>query len=132
MHEHGNLIGGTWRAGRATLPVVNPSDGAGMGHIARGGAADIDAAVTAAQAAMDGAWGRTDAASRGRLMLRAAELIRRDAERLAALDCADVGKPLRQARVDAIACARYFEYYGRGRPTRCTATPSPTRTATPC
>ncbi len=112
MHEHGNLIGGSWRAGRATLPVVNPSDGSEIGHIARGGATDIDAAVAAARAAMDGAWGRTDAATRGHLLLRAAELIRRDAERLAALDCADVGKPLRQARADAAACARYFEYYG--------------------
>jgi aldehyde dehydrogenase (NAD+) len=45
------------------------------------------------------------------VLLRAADLIRRDAERLAALDCADVGKPLRQARADALACARYFEYY---------------------
>jgi aldehyde dehydrogenase (NAD+) len=112
MHEHGNLIGGRWRAGRATLPVVNPSDGSEIGHIARGGAAEIDAAVAAAQAAMDGPWGRMDPATRGRVLLRAADLIRRDAERLAALDCADVGKPLRQARADALACARYFEYYG--------------------
>jgi aldehyde dehydrogenase (NAD+) len=111
MHEHGNLIGGSWRAGRATLPVVNPSDGSEIGHIARGGAAEIDAAVAAAQAALDGPWGRMDAATRGRVLLRAADLIRRDAERLAALDCADVGKPLRQARADALACARYFEYY---------------------
>ncbi len=112
MHEHGNLIGGTWRAARATLPVVNPSDGSEIGHIARGGAADIDAAVAAAQAALDGAWGHMDAATRGRLMFRAADLLRRDVDRLAALDCADVGKPLRQARADVIACARYFEYYG--------------------
>jgi aldehyde dehydrogenase (NAD+) len=112
MHEHGNLIGGTWRAAAATLPVINPSDGATIGTIARGTAADIDAAVAAARAARDGAWGRTDAATRGRLLLRAAELIRRDAERLAWLECTDVGKPLRQARVDVAACARYFEFYG--------------------
>jgi aldehyde dehydrogenase (NAD+) len=112
MHEHGNLIGGAWRLAQATLPVVNPSDGSEIGRIARGGGAEIDAAVAAAQAARDGAWGRTDAATRGRLLLHAAALIRRDAERLAALECADVGKPLRQARADAAACARYFEYYG--------------------
>jgi len=63
-------------------------------------------------------------------MLRAAELIRRDAERLAALDCADVGKPLCQARADAIACARYFEYYG-GAADKVHGDTIPTRTATP-
>jgi aldehyde dehydrogenase (NAD+) len=111
MHEHGNLIGGAWRAAPATLPVVNPSDGATIGHIARGTAADIDDAVAAARAAMAGPWGRMDAVARGRLMLRVAELLRRDTERLTQLECADVGKPLRQARADVLACARYFEYY---------------------
>ena len=50
------LIGGQWvsAAGGQTLPLVNPSDGSTLCRIARGGAADIDAAVTAAQAARDG------------------------------------------------------------------------------
>jgi aldehyde dehydrogenase (NAD+) len=92
--------------------VVNPSDGATVARIARGTAADIHAAVAAGEAARDGSWGRVDAAGRGRLLLRMAELIRRDGEHLAALESADVGKPLRQARADAAACARYFEFYG--------------------
>ncbi|MCW3473431.1 aldehyde dehydrogenase family protein [Limobrevibacterium gyesilva] len=112
METHGLLIGGEWRAAAETLPVINPSDGAVVGRIARGTAADIDAAVAAGQAALEGAWGRVDAAARGRLLLRMAELIRRDAEMLAGLESADVGKPLKQARADAAACARYFEFYG--------------------
>ena len=48
-------IGGTWRTAAASLPVINPSDGQVMAHIARGTAADVDDAVRAGQAALDGA-----------------------------------------------------------------------------
>ena len=53
------LVGGAWRAGSSgeTLALHNPSDGSLLAEIARGNAADIDAAVTAAQAALDGPWG---------------------------------------------------------------------------
>jgi aldehyde dehydrogenase (NAD+) len=111
MHTHELFIGGRWIATPDTLPVIDPSDGAVIARLARGRAADIDAAVQAGQSALDGEWGRLDAAARGRLMSRMAELIRRDGEQLAALESTDVGKPLRQARGDAAACARYFEYY---------------------
>lgn len=105
-------IGGAWRDAEATLPVINPSHGEVVGQIPRGQAAHIDAAVRAGHAALDGAWGRMDAMSRGRLLLRLAELIRRDIERLARMESEDVGKPLSLARNDANVCARYFEYYG--------------------
>lgn len=112
MNAHQHFIGGTWTGSEATLPVINPSHGQEMARIARGGAAEIDAAVKAGHAAMDGEWGRLDAASRGRLLLKLAELIRRDAEILAQMESEDVGKPITLARNDAQVCARYFEYYG--------------------
>ncbi|AWN45551.1 aldehyde dehydrogenase [Methylobacterium terrae] len=112
MNAHQHFIGGTWVGGEATLPVLNPSHGQEMARIARGGAKEIDEAVKAGHAAMDGEWGRLDAASRGRLMLKLAELIRRDAEILAKMESEDVGKPMTLARNDAQVCARYFEYYG--------------------
>jgi aldehyde dehydrogenase (NAD+) len=112
MRPHAHLIAGRRVEGVATLPVVNPSDGAEIGLLARGAAHEVDAACRAAQAALHGGWGRMTAAERGRILLRLSELIRRDAERLAALESLDVGKPIRQARADAAACARYFEFYG--------------------
>lgn len=112
MSTHAHLIGGRRVAAEATIPVLNPSDGAEIGRLARGTAREVDAACRAADAALNGPWGRITAAERGRLLLRLAELIRRDAERLAALESLDVGKPIRQARADAAACARYFEFYG--------------------
>jgi aldehyde dehydrogenase (NAD+) len=112
MNAHQHFIGGDWVGGGATIPVINPSDGQVMAEIARGGAAEIDRAVAAAEAAMAGEWGRLDAVSRGRLLLRLAELIRRDADALARLESEDVGKPLTLATNDVQVCARYFEYYG--------------------
>jgi aldehyde dehydrogenase (NAD+) len=109
---HQNYIAGRWVASGATLAVLNPSDGAKMAEIARGGVSEIDAAVTAGHAARDGDWGRLDAASRGRLLHKLAELIRRDGETLARMESEDVGKPITLARNDVTACARYFEYYG--------------------
>ena len=71
------LIGGVWREAesRETLPLENPSDGSRLAEIARGGAADIDAAVAAARAARDGAWDRLDAAERGRLLTRMGRIV---------------------------------------------------------
>ncbi|WP_018700201.1 aldehyde dehydrogenase family protein [Amorphus coralli] len=110
----GHLIGREVVPARpdATLPVIDPSTGETFGAIARGTAADVDAAVAAARAALDGEWGALTATQRGRLMIALAGLIRDHADELTALEVRDVGKPVRQARADAIACARYFEFYG--------------------
>ena len=112
MSDAAHLIGGRWTEPAATLDVIDPSDGAAFARTGRGGAAEIDAAVRAGQASLDGAWGRLTATERGRLLTKLAGLIARDAERLARLESRDVGKPMRQARADASACARYFEFYG--------------------
>jgi aldehyde dehydrogenase (NAD+) len=108
------FIAGQWRMGasRETLPLVNPSDGSVLAQIARGDSADIDAAVLAAQAALDGEWGRLTAAERGRLLMRLSARVLAAADDLAQLEALDVGKPLKQARNDAVAMARYFEFYG--------------------
>ena len=108
------LIGGTWQpsTGGETLPLINPSTGAEICQIARGTAADIDAAVTAAQSAQEGDWGRMSATERGRILTRLGQVIADNVATLAALEVMDVGKPLTQARADAVALARYCEFYG--------------------
>ena len=107
-------IGGRWQAAAhgQTLPLINPSDGSTLAHIARGGAADVDAAVRAAQAALDGSWGLLSATERGRILMRMSALVLEQADELARLEALDVGKPLKQARADAVALARYLEFYG--------------------
>ena len=109
-----NFIANRWTApsSGATLPMVDPSDGAPFAAIARGDAHDIAAAVHAAEAARDGAWGRLAPAEKGRLLGRLSRLILDRAEELALIEARDCGKPLKQARADVAACARYFEFYG--------------------
>ena len=109
-----HFIANRWQApaSGATLPMVDPSDGAPFAAIARGTAADVAAAVDAAQAARDGAWGRLAPAEKGRLLGRLSRLILDHAEELALVEARDCGKPLKQARADVAACARYFEFYG--------------------
>jgi aldehyde dehydrogenase (NAD+) len=105
------LIGGRWRAAEATLPLEDPSTGAGIGVIARGTSAEIDAAIDAARHALSGDWGRAAAAERGRILARIGQLVLERADDLAVLEATDVGKPLKQARADALALARYMEFY---------------------
>ncbi len=108
------LINGSWRApvDRETLALIDPSDGSELAQIARGQSADIDAAVSAAQGALDGDWGKATALERGRILTRIGQLVLEHVDLLAELEARDVGKPLTQARADAIALARYMEFYG--------------------
>lgn len=92
--------------------VEDPSEGVHFGRIARGGVAEIDSAVAAAKRAMDSEWGRLSAAERGRYLTRIGRMVESRAEDLARLETRDVGKPLSQSRADAIALARYLEFYG--------------------
>lgn len=108
------FIDGEWVAPQSkdTLPLENPSDGAVIGAIARGGAADVDFAVEAARRSLDGEWGRMPAFERGRLLAKVGRAVLEKVDELARLEAADVGKPLKQARADAVALARYLEFYG--------------------
>lgn len=108
-----NFIGNALRpssSGR-TLPVIDPSDGQPYDEIQRSNAVDIDTAVRAAREGFDAVWGKLSAAERGRLLMRLSLKITEHAEELAAIEQRDCGKPTRQARADALALARYFEFY---------------------
>jgi aldehyde dehydrogenase (NAD+) len=105
------LIGGRWLKPAAHLPVENPSTGELVAEIARGGEWEIDAAVAAAEAALAGDWGRLSATERGRILARIGQMVLSRADALAEIEAQDVGKPLKQARADAVALARYMEFY---------------------
>ena len=93
------------------LPVFDPSDGQVFEEIQRSNAVDIDSAVSAARQCMDAVWGKLSAAERGRLLMRLSHKVAEHAEELALLEQRDCGKPVKQARADASALARYFEFY---------------------
>jgi 4-(gamma-glutamylamino)butanal dehydrogenase len=92
---------------------VSPIDGRIVCQVARGRAADIDAAVKAARASFEtGAWRRLDPKQRKKILRRFAELIRNDVDTLALLETRDVGKPIvNSVAVDVANCADCIEYY---------------------
>jgi aldehyde dehydrogenase (NAD+) len=111
MKQH--FINNRWVAPASgeSIAVINPSNGQTFDHLARGNAQDIDAAVHAARAAFEGAWGRLTATERGRLLQKLSQAMLDHADELAQLESQDCGKPLKQARADVTAIARYFEFY---------------------
>ena len=108
------FIGNRWLAARdeRSLAVVNPADGATFDRIACGGAHEVDLAVAAARAALDGAWGRMTATERGRVLMKIGNSVLDHADELAQLEARDTGKPMTTARSDIAVLARYFEFYG--------------------
>jgi aldehyde dehydrogenase (NAD+) len=95
-----------------TLDVLSPVDGLKFETIPRGEAADVDAAVRAANAALDGPWGKMTALERGRLLMKLGEKVLANHTELSLLEAKDTGKPMTTARTDITVLARYFEYYG--------------------
>ena len=94
------------------IPVLDPSDGQVFAHISRGNAEDIRKAVAAARRAADGgAWSRMAPMERGRLLHKLSDAIINHHDELWQLEMRDCGKPVTQAKADATAVARYFEYY---------------------
>lgn len=107
------LIGGRWQdSAGGTFENLNPATGELLCKVAAGTAEDVDRAVKAARAALDGEWGATPGVARGRLLNRIADLIERDAEQLARLEALDIGKPVGQPQVldvpNAAATFRHF------------------------
>jgi aldehyde dehydrogenase (NAD+) len=95
----------------ATLPVIDPSNGEVFDELQRSNAQDIDEAVQAARQCLDSVWTKVNAMERGRLLMRLSQKVLEHADELALLEQRDCGKPTKQARADATALARYFEFY---------------------
>ncbi|MYK31704.1 MAG: aldehyde dehydrogenase family protein, partial [Boseongicola sp. SB0670_bin_30] len=105
---------GCWEpaSGGRQLALNDPSTGTQLGEIARCDASDVNDAVTSAKASLAGEWGAATAAERGRILSRIGQEVLNAIDSLARMEAMDVGKPLTQARADAVALARYMEFYG--------------------
>ena len=89
----------------------NPYTGEIWGQIARGDAADVERAVTAASAAFAG-WKATSPTSRGKLLVKLASLIEREAEHLGQMEVRDNGKLIAEMAGQAMITAEWYRYYG--------------------
>ena len=108
------FIGGEWVSPRKnkTIPLTNPSNGKIICNISRGDKQDIDDSVQEARKAFEWEWGNQTAVARGRILMKMSAQVMEKADHLARLEAIDVGKPLKQAKADALALGRYMEFYG--------------------
>jgi succinate-semialdehyde dehydrogenase/glutarate-semialdehyde dehydrogenase len=106
------FIGGTWQdaADGRTLPVLNPATGDGIGRVAHAGTTDLDRALAAAEAGF-AIWRDMTPAERSKIMRKAAALMRERADGIAALLTQEQGKPLAEARMEAMAAADIIEWF---------------------
>ncbi|EGX88431.1 aldehyde dehydrogenase, putative [Cordyceps militaris CM01] len=84
--------------GGAELQVENPSTGDHLATVSAAQREDVDKAVTAAQAAFQGAWKAVSPAARGQLLNRLADLVERDADDLASLQALEAGVLFRESK----------------------------------
>jgi aldehyde dehydrogenase (NAD+) len=113
LETHDLQIGGTRSKPSSGLyfQTDNPCSGEVWANVARGSKADVDRAVEAAAAALP-VWNRMRPAERGRRMMRIAELVERDAQRLATLEVRDNGKLYAEMFGQVRLVADWFRYYG--------------------
>ncbi len=112
--EHLMLLDGATvgaRSGR-TYDSVDPFTGRLWARVPDAGVEDVDAAVSAARAALAGPWGELTATQRGRLLFRLADLLAAEADRLAALETRDNGKLLREMSGQMAYLPEWYRYYG--------------------
>jgi acyl-CoA reductase-like NAD-dependent aldehyde dehydrogenase len=111
---HTMLIGGKPSPGREgnSFTLVEPSTGEAWAEVSQAGVADLDEALTVATRAFEeGAWPRTPATARGRVLARAANLVRERLEDFATAEARNAGKPIGDARGEVEAAAACLEYY---------------------
>ena len=113
---HELIVAGVRRpaADGATFTTYNPATGKPLAEVAQAGRADLDDALDAAQAGFadgSGEWASTSATERGRVLSRAAQLIRERADEFAETEVADAGHTISDARWEAGAMAEVFDYY---------------------
>ena len=115
MKIYNHFINGEWVEPIKSkyFDTENPYTGEVWAKVARGCEKDADQAVKAAKAAFDsGAWADMRPTQRGKLLVRLAEIIEREAERLANLEVRDNGKLITEMSAQTKYLAEWYRYFG--------------------
>jgi succinate-semialdehyde dehydrogenase/glutarate-semialdehyde dehydrogenase len=106
------LIDGTWckAASGKTIPVVNPASGEQIGTVAHAERTDLDRALDAVQKGFN-TWRKVSSFDRYKVMRKAAELMRARAESIAPLLTMEQGKPVGEAKMEALAAADLIDWF---------------------
>jgi acyl-CoA reductase-like NAD-dependent aldehyde dehydrogenase len=112
-HAYDLLIGAHWQpaASGRTYQSQNPYSGQPWAVVQDAGVEDVDRAVHAARAALDGEWGALTGFERAAHMRRLAQIIARDAAELAVVESTDNGKLLREMQGQMVYLPAWLEYF---------------------
>lgn len=92
--------------------LINPATESFLGNVAKGGACDVDAAVTIARTTFDDrAWTRLGSDQRSKILWRVSELIEKQADQMALADTTQMGVPLAFSKAMVAYAAEAFRYY---------------------
>ena len=91
--------------------VVEPATGELLGRASMAGAADVDRAVEAARAALNGPWGRTPPTERSRLLHALADAIAANRKELAQLESRNVGKAISSVKAEVAGASENFRFF---------------------
>jgi len=106
-----HLIDGAWQGGAQTFERVSPSHGVVVSRSAQGDEAVTDQALKAARRAFDaGIWSRISGKERATVLLKVADLIEANVERIAVLETLESGKPISQSRGEVGGAADLWRY----------------------
>ena len=112
MQQFQQYIGGLFSDGPAQFESYDPATGEVWALMPEARRPDVEAAVTAAEAAFFAPeWSGLTASARGKLLLRLAELIAENADTLAQLETRDTGKIIRETSAQIAYVAEYYRYY---------------------
>ncbi len=109
------FVDGGWVAASdgGTREIRSPFDSSLVAVVDEATAADVERAIEAARRAFDdGPWRQSTAADRAALLLRVADLLRRDKDEIARAESNDTGKRLVESEYDVDDVERVFRYYG--------------------
>jgi acyl-CoA reductase-like NAD-dependent aldehyde dehydrogenase len=114
--EYGLFIDGAFvePASGEVHELDEPATGDPLARVAMAGEKDVDRAILAARKALDGAWGRTGATERSRLLHALADAIQASRDELAELETRNAGKPISSTKGEVGGCAEVLRYYAAG------------------
>jgi betaine-aldehyde dehydrogenase len=113
MNTYKNFVNNEWTSGDGGREVINPFNGETIALVAESSKHDVEHAISAARQAFDGGpWKDSTAQQRGRILFAMADLVRKNAAKLAELETLNCGKPIVESEFDMADTASCFEYYG--------------------
>ena len=109
--EFGLFIDGETVEGAETRELTEPATGETFGSAQLAGEAEVDRAVAAARGALDGAWGKTPASERSRLLHALADAIDANRNELAELEARNVGKAIASVKAEIAGAVENYRFF---------------------